>query len=103
MRFIREKHSKYSNYMSKEKTLFKSKNIKFTIQEIYDPHYLEIRKWVRGEDFSLLVLQKWWQIPLNKSCYVLLKNDPSFKRVPGNIKTMHKVIESKRGRNNGNA
>lgn len=85
MRFIWKKHSRYGNYMSAEITLFKTYLNRFTIQEFYNPHYLEIRKWTRDKDIGFRVLKKWWQIPLNKESRQLFKNEPKRRKVPSNI------------------
>lgn len=93
MRFIYKKHSRYSNCMSAEITLFKTKNNRFTIQELYNPHYLEIRKWTMDDEIGFRVLKKWWQIPLNRECRKLFKLDKKYTKVPGNIKVISNQLK----------
>ena len=36
----------------------------------------------------LFVLNKWWQIPLNRYCINLFRIDPNRRKVPGNIRVI---------------
>ena len=100
MRFIMKKHSRYDNCMSAEIKLFKTKYKQYTLQEFYDPHYLELRKWIRGKDDMLFVLNKWWQIPLNRYCINLFKSDPNRRKVPGNIRVIANNIRKNKKEDN---
>lgn len=96
MRFIWKKHSRYSNCMSAEITLFKTKINRFTLQEFYNPHYLEIRKWTIDDEIGFRVLRKWWQIPLNKESRDLFKEEPKRRKVPSNIHVIAEQLKKER-------
>lgn len=96
MRFIWKKHSTYGNCMSAEITLFKTKINRFTIQEFYNPHYLEIRKWTLDDEIGFRVLKDWWQIPLNTESRRLFKEDPKRGKVPSNIHVIAEQLKKER-------
>ena len=96
MRFIWKKHRRYSKYMSAEITLFKTKINRFTIQEFYNPHYLEIRKWTLDDEIGFRVLKDWWQIPVNAESRRLFREDPDKGKVPSNIHVIAEQLKKER-------
>ena len=73
MKLIKSKHSLYPETMSASKTIFKTKNVHYTVQEYYGSlHYISLDKWVRNEE-DLFVLKKWRHIPLNMYTFKLFR------------------------------
>ena len=66
-------HKWYVNVMSESKVLFKFKTFQLTIQEYYDPHWLEFMYWKKDGRLGSYVLKRWKKIPLNKYARLILK------------------------------
>lgn len=88
MRLIFKKHSAHPSIMSADITLFKSKLHHITLQEYYDPHYIEFKLWVRDNVSTLFVLKKWYKVPLSREARQILKQIKS----PGNINAIAKKL-----------
>ena len=48
----------------------------------------------------LFVLNKWWQIPLNKYCINLFRSDPNRRKIPGNIRVIANNIRKNKKEDN---
>lgn len=94
MRIIFKRHAAHPNIMSADVTLIKTKKHHITLQEYYDPHYVEIRLWIRDDVTSLFTLKKWYKVPLSKEAREILKQ----VKAPGNIDAIAKLIrQNKKG------
>ena len=66
-------HKWYSNVMSENKILFKSKSLQLTVQEFYSPHWLEFMYWKKDGKVGSYILKKWKKVPLNRYARLILK------------------------------
>lgn len=64
-------HNTYPETMSIRKKIFKGKKLNISIQEHYDPHYLNITFWTKDKDINLFVLKKWIHISLNLKAFYI--------------------------------
>lgn len=65
-KLIRKPHQLYPEHLSEEKMLYVNKKVAYTVQEHYNPHYIEFRKWINDGDDEFYVLLNWKLIPLDK-------------------------------------
>lgn len=79
MKRLLQPHAEYPNTMSINKTILSLPTMKVSLQEFYDPHWIEILIWREDKSTGFFILRKSKIIPLSKEAHKLLK-DPKFKR-----------------------
>ena len=66
-------HKWYTTVMSESKVIFKLSKFKLTVQEFYDPHWLEFMYWKQDSDVGSYILKRWKKIPLNRRARLIIK------------------------------
>lgn len=76
-------------------TILKLPFLKIDIEEYYDPHYLEIRFWIKERNEMLFLLRNWIKIPLDKYMIAIIKTAKAESRYHKQKAKLEKLYSEK--------
>ena len=83
-------------FKSYTKTLIKLPFLKIDIEEYYDPHYLEIRFWIKNKNEISFILRNWVKIPLDKYMVAIIRTAKAESKYHKQKSKLEKLYSEKR-------